>query len=145
MSYPDKTELDRGILNQGKSFLSISWKIFSNVHIAENWYKNLFLAWKALKSIKRGELEPYYDGIQSCKDTQNFGNEFECDLNVIKFQSTDTSRYDLNEKYYFQCFKRIGASEWHLLKDYSMRKLIPWQERISKEYNISLDPYLMRI
>ncbi|CAG8574971.1 14673_t:CDS:2 [Funneliformis caledonium] len=92
MSYPDKTELDRDILNQEKSLLSISWKIFSNVHIAEKWYKNLFPAWKALKSIKRGELEPYYDGIQSCKDTQNFGKEFECDLNVIKFQSTDTSR-----------------------------------------------------
>ncbi|CAI2197655.1 10764_t:CDS:2, partial [Funneliformis geosporum] len=40
-------------------------KIFSNVSVAKDWYKNPFPMSKNLQLIKRGEIEPYFDGLQS--------------------------------------------------------------------------------
>ncbi|CAG8754903.1 1591_t:CDS:2, partial [Funneliformis mosseae] len=75
ISYPDKCELVQLHLNARHGsrhpdpFDIVAYdaleKIFANVHIAKEWYKNPFPARKVLQLIKRGELEPYYDGIQS--------------------------------------------------------------------------------
>ncbi|CAG8571303.1 1687_t:CDS:2, partial [Funneliformis caledonium] len=102
ISYPDKCELVQLHLNtrHGSRYPEptdiVNYekleKIFANVHIAKEWYKNPFPAWKALKLIERGELEPYYDGIQSRKRYAKFWKGVEYDPDVIKFQSTDTSR-----------------------------------------------------
>src|SRR6266540_3875424 len=50
---------------------------------------------KKLQLIRRGELEPYFDGLQSRKRYAKFWKGVEYDPKVIKFQSTQTSRYNL--------------------------------------------------
>ncbi|CAI2184681.1 507_t:CDS:2, partial [Funneliformis geosporum] len=67
-------------------------KIFANVNIAKEWYKNPFPASKIFKLFKRGELEPFYDGIQCRKRYAKFWKGVEYDPDVIKFQSSATSR-----------------------------------------------------
>ncbi|CAG8754679.1 2152_t:CDS:2, partial [Funneliformis mosseae] len=66
-------------------------KIFANVSVAKGWYKNPFLMRKSHHLVKRGELEPYFDGLQSRKRYAKFWNGVEYDPEVIKFQSTQTS------------------------------------------------------
>ena len=42
----------------------------------------------------RGELEPYFDGLQSRKRYAKFWDGVEYDPEVVRFQSTQTSRYN---------------------------------------------------
>ncbi len=50
---------------------------------------------KNFQLIKRGELEPYFDGLQCRKRYAKFWKGVEYDPEVVRFQSTATSRYDL--------------------------------------------------
>ena len=50
---------------------------------------------KNFQLIRRGELEPYFDCLQSRKRYAKFWKGVEYDPEVINFQSTQTSRYNL--------------------------------------------------
>ena len=56
-------------------------------------YKNPFPMRKSQQLVKRGEIEPYFDGLQSRKRYAKFWDGVEYDPEVIKFQSTQTSMY----------------------------------------------------
>ncbi|CAI2184322.1 7557_t:CDS:2, partial [Funneliformis geosporum] len=49
---------------------------------------------KNYQLIKRGEIEPYFDGLQSRKRYAKFWDGVKYDPEVIKFQSTQLSSYD---------------------------------------------------
>ncbi|CAI2180001.1 8794_t:CDS:2 [Funneliformis geosporum] len=67
-------------------------KIFANVSVAKEWYKNPFPMRKNLQLIERGEMEAYFDGLQCRKRYAKFWDGVEYDPEVIKFQSTENSR-----------------------------------------------------
>ena len=48
---------------------------------------------KKYQLVKRGEIEPYFDGLQSRKKYAKFWDGIKYDPEVIKFTSTETSRY----------------------------------------------------
>ena len=50
---------------------------------------------KSLQLIKRGELEPYFDGLQCRKRYAKFWKGVKYDPEVVRFQSSATSRYNL--------------------------------------------------
>ncbi|CAG8748502.1 11468_t:CDS:2, partial [Funneliformis mosseae] len=100
--YPDKCELKQIHLvsrhgsrypnpDNINSFEELE-KIFANISVAKEWYKNPFPMRKNYQLITRGELEPYFDGLQSRKRYAKFWDGVEYDPEVIKFQSTQTSR-----------------------------------------------------
>ncbi|CAI2180334.1 8847_t:CDS:2, partial [Funneliformis geosporum] len=102
ISYPDKCDLKQLhlVTRHGSRYPDpgriIAFdeleKIFSNVSVAKDWYKNPFPMSKNLQLIKRGEIEPYFDGLQSRKRYAKFWDGVKYDPEVIKFQSTQTSR-----------------------------------------------------
>ncbi|CAI2182532.1 14867_t:CDS:2 [Funneliformis geosporum] len=67
-------------------------KIFANVPVAKDWYKNPFPMRKNFQLGKRGEIEPYFDGLQSRKRYARFWDGVEYDPEVVKFQCSNTSR-----------------------------------------------------
>ncbi|CAG8707636.1 12785_t:CDS:2, partial [Funneliformis caledonium] len=84
ISYPDKCELKQlhSVSRHGSrlpdpeniiAFDELE-KIFANVSVAKGWYKNPFLMRKSHHLVKRGELEPYFDGLQSRKRYAKFWN-----------------------------------------------------------------------
>ncbi|CAG8824302.1 37103_t:CDS:2, partial [Gigaspora margarita] len=76
-------------------------KIFANVSVAKEWYKNPFPMERNYQLIPRGELEPYYDGKQSALRYDIFWK------NVKK----TTGRYDPEVvKFQAGAFSRCGAS-----------------------------------
>ncbi|CAG8551319.1 7865_t:CDS:2 [Funneliformis mosseae] len=102
ISYPDKCELKQlNLLTRHgsrwpdptsiTSFDELE-KVFSNVSVAKEWYKNPFPMRKNFQLIKRGEIEPYFDGLQCRKRYKKFWDGVKYDPEVIKFQSTQTSR-----------------------------------------------------
>ncbi|CAG8509530.1 3233_t:CDS:2 [Funneliformis caledonium] len=102
ISYPDKCDLKQLYMisrhgsrypgpNNIRAFDELE-KIFANVDVAKEWYKNPFPMNKNLQLIKRGEIEPYFDGLQSRKRYEKFWDEVEYDPEVIKFQSTQFTR-----------------------------------------------------
>jgi len=48
---------------------------------------------KNFQLVERGEIEPYFDGLQSRKRYAKFWDGIKYDPEVIKFSSTQTSRY----------------------------------------------------
>ncbi|CAG8564246.1 15085_t:CDS:2 [Funneliformis caledonium] len=82
--YPDEIEIT--------AFESLE-KTFANVSVAKEWYKNPFPMSKKLQLVKRGEIEPYFDGLQCRKRYAKFWDGVKYDPEVIKFQSTQTSRH----------------------------------------------------
>ncbi|CAG8487681.1 2816_t:CDS:2 [Funneliformis caledonium] len=102
ISYPDKCDLKQLhlVTRHGSRypdansilFFDELEKIFANVSVAKNWYKNPFLMRQNFQLIKRGELEPYFDGLQSRKRYAKFWDGVKYDPEVVKFQSTQTSR-----------------------------------------------------
>ncbi|CAI2164933.1 14375_t:CDS:2 [Funneliformis geosporum] len=66
--------------------------IFANVSVAKEWYKNPFPLSKNFQLTKRGQIEPYFDGLQSRKRYRKFWDGIKYDPEVIRFQSTQTSR-----------------------------------------------------
>nr|CAG8465061.1 5174_t:CDS:2 [Entrophospora candida] len=67
-------------------------KIFANVPIAKEWYKNVFPMSKNFQLIKRGEIEPFFDGKQSRQRYPEFWKGVKYDPEVVKFQSSGVSR-----------------------------------------------------
>ncbi|CAH1762734.1 16672_t:CDS:2, partial [Entrophospora sp. SA101] len=102
ISYPDKCKLKQLHLNtrHGSRYPTPDEingyeeleKTFANVSIAKEWYKNVFPMRKNLQLIKRGEIEQYFDGLQSRQRYAKFWKGVKYDPEVIKFQSTATSR-----------------------------------------------------
>ncbi|CAG8631439.1 2605_t:CDS:2 [Funneliformis caledonium] len=102
ISYPDKCELIHlhSVSRHGSRYPTpediIAFdeleKIFANVSFAKEWYKNPFPMRKSQQLVKRGEIEPYFDGLQSRKRYAKFWDGVEYDPEVIKFQSTQTPR-----------------------------------------------------
>ncbi|CAG8476038.1 17629_t:CDS:2 [Funneliformis caledonium] len=102
ISYPDKCELKQLNLisrhgsrypnpNDIINFEKLE-KVFSNVSAAKEWYKNPFPMRKNNQLVKRGEIEPFFDGLQCRKRYKKFWDGVKYDPEVIKFQSTQTSR-----------------------------------------------------
>ena len=48
---------------------------------------------KNLQLVERGEIEPYFDGLQSRKRYAKFWDGIKYDPEIIKFSSSQTSRY----------------------------------------------------
>ncbi|CAG8491717.1 24437_t:CDS:2, partial [Gigaspora rosea] len=72
-------------------------QIFSNVSVAQGWYKNPFPMERNYQLIPRGEEEPYYDGIQCLLRYNQFWNKYKnitgrYDPEVVKFQAGAFSR-----------------------------------------------------
>ncbi|CAH1756232.1 5956_t:CDS:2 [Entrophospora sp. SA101] len=102
VTYPDKCKLTQLHLNarhgsrfpdpvdtKGFDMLEIA---FANVSVTKEYYKNVFPMKKNFQLIKRGEIEPFFDGIQSRKRYAKFWDGVVYDPEVIKFQSSATSR-----------------------------------------------------
>ncbi|CAG8577561.1 2360_t:CDS:2 [Acaulospora morrowiae] len=102
ISYPDKYELKQLHLvtrhgaRQPDPVNIFSYdtleKVFANVSVAKDWYKNPFSLAKNYQLVKRGEIEPYFAGIRCRKRYAKFWNGVKYDPEVIKFKSTQTSR-----------------------------------------------------
>ncbi|CAG8513318.1 19275_t:CDS:2 [Dentiscutata erythropus] len=111
ISYPDKCELKQlYLLTRHGSRLPDEdeilmydelKKIFADVSVAKEWYKNSFTMERNFQLVHRGELEPYYDGKQ-------------CALRYEKFWDTikkETGRFDPNVVNFQGCsFSRCGES-----------------------------------
>nr|CAG8459397.1 9801_t:CDS:2 [Entrophospora candida] len=67
-------------------------KIFAKVPVAKGWYKNVFPMSKNFQLNRQGEIEPFFDGKQSLKRYSEFWRGVKYDPEVVKFQSTGTSR-----------------------------------------------------
>ncbi|CAJ0846108.1 9496_t:CDS:2, partial [Entrophospora sp. SA101] len=93
ITYPDKCELKQLnlISRHGSRYPDpddyVAYgkleKVFANVPVAKNW---------VFQMVKRGELEMFYDGLQSRKRYSKFWKGVKYDPEVIKFQSSATSR-----------------------------------------------------
>ncbi|GBB89884.1 hypothetical protein RclHR1_16700004 [Rhizophagus clarus] len=95
ISYPDKCELKQLHLNtRHGSRLPIPDDIsyYYTLIIKRKKYKNPFLLRNNFQLVERGELEPYFDGLQSRKRYAKFWKGVRYSPEVIKFQSSATSR-----------------------------------------------------
>ncbi|RIB23541.1 histidine phosphatase superfamily [Gigaspora rosea] len=107
ISYPNKCELKQLHLltRHGSRYPDIPntlafdrlAKIFANVSVAKNWYKNPFPLERNYQLIPRGEIEPYYDGKQSFLRYNQFWKNYKkitgrYDPEVVKFQAGAYSR-----------------------------------------------------
>ncbi|RHZ58299.1 hypothetical protein Glove_374g17 [Diversispora epigaea] len=195
ISYPDKCELKQLHLNTRHGSRYPEWgdileydeleKVFANVTIAKEWYKNPFPMSKQFQLIERGELEAYFDGIQCRKRYAKFWEGLKYDPEVIKFQSSATSRTGMSamafsegvfngmgsldtcksqpvyissipseqdsvlQPYYCTRFNQtvmnIDKNQYlqEQIYPYGNQTIKPIAERLSKEYNITLDPKLV--
>ncbi|CAG8651549.1 1596_t:CDS:2 [Funneliformis mosseae] len=94
ISYPDKCDLKQLhlVTRHGSRYPdpdSITIydefeKIFANVSVAKDWYKNPFPMRKNFQLVKRGEIEPYFDGLQSRKRYAKFWDGVKYDPEVVK-------------------------------------------------------------
>ncbi|CAI2183322.1 3750_t:CDS:2, partial [Funneliformis geosporum] len=154
-SYPDKCDLKQLhlITRYGSRYPETDRiiafdeleKIFSNVSVAKI----------GLQLIKRGEIEPYFDGLQSRKRYAKFWDGVKYDPEVIKFQSSQTSRTGasmmafseglFNGKGPLDTCKSQHIYYWTapLMQDVyyicssPVGTLAPIAKRISEEFNIS--------
>ncbi|RGB44049.1 histidine phosphatase superfamily [Rhizophagus diaphanus] len=102
ISYPDKCELKQLHLNTRHgarlpdavdiSAFDKLEKVFADVPVAKEWYKNPFRLLSNFQLVKRGELEPFFDGLQSRKRYPKFWKGVEYNPEIVKFQSSATSR-----------------------------------------------------
>ncbi|CAG8746001.1 15966_t:CDS:2, partial [Gigaspora margarita] len=105
LSYPDKCELKQLHLltRHGSRYPDPTdiqafdrlEKIFANVSVAKEWYKNPFPMERNFQLIPRGEKEPYFDGKQSALRYDKFWKDVKktrYDPEVVKFQAGASSR-----------------------------------------------------
>ncbi|CAI2182877.1 2444_t:CDS:2, partial [Funneliformis geosporum] len=97
---------------------------------------------KSLQLIKRGEIEPYFDGLQSRKRYAKFWDGVKYDPEVIKFQSSQTSRTGASMMAFSEgLFNGKGpldtCKSQHIYYWTAPLTLAPIAKRISEEFNIS--------
>ncbi|CAG8511541.1 1974_t:CDS:2 [Funneliformis caledonium] len=91
ISYPDKCELKQIHLFSRHGSRYPAPNDIINYEKLEK-YKNPFPMRKNFQLVERGEIEPFFDGLQCRKRYKKFWDGVEYDPEVIKFQSSQTTR-----------------------------------------------------